>query len=123
MIKVNAKDKRFEEGYEEFLSHCKIKNLRPATIEHYRNIIGYLWYKFHRSDRPKRYNLEYNRRVYNVLQARKKTERCKYKYEFKKYENSALLFYEDEVYVKKKYIAKSMNRWFKANLNYLLIYT
>lgn len=51
MIKVNVKDKRFEEGYEEFLNHCKIKNLRPATIEHYRNIIEYLWYKFYSSDR------------------------------------------------------------------------
>lgn len=36
----------FEKGYEEFLNYCKIRNLRPATIKHYNDIVKSVWYKF-----------------------------------------------------------------------------
>lgn len=39
-------DKSFEQGYSEFIGYCKARNLRPATIKHYDNIINYTWYKF-----------------------------------------------------------------------------
>ncbi|MEQ3339927.1 tyrosine-type recombinase/integrase [Clostridium butyricum] len=47
MIKINEKDKNFEDGYQEFLNNCKVRNLRPATIEHYESIVNYIWYKFY----------------------------------------------------------------------------
>lgn len=52
MIKMNTKDKLFKEGETEFLNWCKIRNLRPATIKHYQDIIDYSWYKFFNYNRP-----------------------------------------------------------------------
>ena len=51
-IKLNSRDKTFEEGYSEFLGYCKARNLRPATIKHYNEIISNLWYKYRSPDEP-----------------------------------------------------------------------
>ena len=42
----NNKKKTFDEAYEEFLRYCKVRNLRPATIKHYEDIVSYSFYKF-----------------------------------------------------------------------------
>lgn len=42
----NGKGKTFDEGYDEFILTCKARNLRPATIQHYDNIVNCCWYKF-----------------------------------------------------------------------------
>lgn len=43
---MKTTQKTFEQGYSEFIGYCKARNLRPATIKHYDNIINYVWYKF-----------------------------------------------------------------------------
>jgi integrase/recombinase XerD len=40
----------FEKGFEEFISFCKVKNLSPATIKHYENMVKYIFYKFYDSE-------------------------------------------------------------------------
>lgn len=45
-ITMKTTQKTFEQGYSEFIGYCKARNLRPATIKHYDNIINYVWYKF-----------------------------------------------------------------------------
>lgn len=37
--------KTFDEGFDEFIMMCKVKNLRPSTIKQYETIIN-IWYKF-----------------------------------------------------------------------------
>lgn len=51
-IKLNSKEKTFSEGYTEFLGYCKARNLRPATIKHYNDIINNLWYKYRAPQEP-----------------------------------------------------------------------
>ncbi|MBU3176660.1 tyrosine-type recombinase/integrase [Clostridium estertheticum] len=38
--------KTFDEGYDEFILNCKVRNLRPTTIKHYDDIVNHIWYKF-----------------------------------------------------------------------------
>jgi integrase/recombinase XerD len=47
-IEMNKKvsNKTFDQGFEEFINYCKVRNLRPATIKHYEDIVNYTWYKF-----------------------------------------------------------------------------
>ena len=42
----NNRQKTFDEAYDEFLRYCKVRNLRPATIKHYEDIVDYSFYKF-----------------------------------------------------------------------------
>lgn len=42
----NNRQKTFDEAYDEFLRYCKVRNLRPATIKHYEDIVSYSFYKF-----------------------------------------------------------------------------
>lgn len=42
-ISLKNNRKQFSEGYEEFINYCKVRNLRPATIKHYDDIINYTW--------------------------------------------------------------------------------
>lgn len=49
-LTIVSADKTFEQGYSEFIGYCKARNLRPATIRHYDNLITYVWYKFSSKD-------------------------------------------------------------------------
>ena len=51
-IILNNLNKTFEEGYEEFISYCKVKNLRPMTIKHYDDLVNYCWYRFYDRTSP-----------------------------------------------------------------------
>lgn len=42
-LSLKNNTKSFKEGYEEFINYCKVRNLRPATIKHYEDIIKYIW--------------------------------------------------------------------------------
>ncbi len=41
----NKANKTFDEGFDEFVTWCKVRNLRPTTIKYYEDIIN-IWYKF-----------------------------------------------------------------------------
>jgi integrase/recombinase XerD len=45
-MKKNKEIKTFDEGYDEFILNCKVRNLGPATIKHYNDIVNHTWYKF-----------------------------------------------------------------------------
>jgi integrase/recombinase XerD len=53
-IEMNKKlsNKTFDQGYDEFINYCKVRNLRPATIKHYDDIINHIWYKFREHKTP-----------------------------------------------------------------------
>lgn len=51
-IRMMERSKSFEEGYSEFLGYCKARNLRPATVKHYDDIINYNWYKYFEPTNP-----------------------------------------------------------------------
>lgn len=44
-MKKQTVEKTFKEGYAEFIIYCKVRNLRPATIKHYDDIVNYTIYK------------------------------------------------------------------------------
>ncbi|WP_459481436.1 tyrosine-type recombinase/integrase [Clostridium saccharoperbutylacetonicum] len=44
-IDINTKDMTFDKGYEEFIFNCRARNLRPATIQFYDNLMRTV-YKF-----------------------------------------------------------------------------
>lgn len=45
-----TKQKTFEEGFREFLRYCEIRNLRPASIKTYQDVIYHIWYKFYNKE-------------------------------------------------------------------------
>lgn len=46
-VKANSTNKTFNEGFEDFIfQHCILKNLRPSTERHYREMVMYSLYKF-----------------------------------------------------------------------------
>lgn len=52
-IKINnlTKDKTFAEGFDEFLKYCEVRNLRPSTIQNYKDMVYLIWYKFYDSQK------------------------------------------------------------------------
>lgn len=50
-ISLKNNRKQFSEGYEEFINYCKVRNLRPATIKHYNDIINYTWNSYFDKDK------------------------------------------------------------------------
>lgn len=44
-LKRQSTSKRFDEGYDEFILNCKVRNLRPTTIKYYDDMVN-IWYKF-----------------------------------------------------------------------------
>ena len=55
MRKINMKtkvaNKTFDEGFEQFImEHCTMKNFRPSTEKHYREMTKYSFYKFYDKD-------------------------------------------------------------------------
>lgn len=47
-MKTKVNNKTFDEGFEQFvLEHCTMKNFRPSTEKHYREVIKYSFYKFY----------------------------------------------------------------------------
>jgi len=47
-MKTKGINKTFDEGFEQFISeHCIMKNLRPSTEKHYREMTKYSFYKFY----------------------------------------------------------------------------
>ncbi|GKX65804.1 tyrosine-type recombinase/integrase [Inconstantimicrobium mannanitabidum] len=50
-MKTKGTNKTFDDGFEQFiLEHCVMKNLRPSTEKHYREITKYSFYKFYDKD-------------------------------------------------------------------------
>ena len=50
-MKTKGSNKTFDEGFEQFiLEHCTMKNLRPSTEKHYREMTKYSFYKFYDKD-------------------------------------------------------------------------
>lgn len=50
-MKTKGSDKTFDEGFEQFIfEHCTMKNLRPSTEKHYREMTKYSFYKFYDKD-------------------------------------------------------------------------
>lgn len=50
-MKTKESNKTFDEGFEQFiLEHCTLKNFRPSTEKHYREVIKYSFYKFYDKD-------------------------------------------------------------------------
>ncbi|GEM_PF-1258456 len=47
----NEINKTFEEGAEEFIRYCKVRNLREATIKTYEDFL-LIWYKFYPCNSP-----------------------------------------------------------------------
>ncbi|WP_291581791.1 hypothetical protein [Clostridium sp. UBA6640] len=47
----NDINKAFEEGAEEFIIYCKIRNLKAATIKTYEDFL-LIWYKFYSCNSP-----------------------------------------------------------------------
>lgn len=46
-MKAKGNKKTFHEGFKQFiLEHCTMKNLRPSTEKHYREMTKYSFYKF-----------------------------------------------------------------------------
>lgn len=55
MKKINMKtksiNKTFDEGFEQFImEHCTMRNFRPSSEKHYREVIKYSFYKFYAKD-------------------------------------------------------------------------
>lgn len=47
-MKTKGSNKTFDEGFEQFImEHCTMKNLRPSTEKHYREMTKYSFYKFY----------------------------------------------------------------------------
>lgn len=47
-MKTKGSDKTFDEGFEKFIfEHCTMKNLRPSTEKHYREMTKYSFYKLY----------------------------------------------------------------------------
>jgi integrase/recombinase XerD len=44
-LKSTCEAKRFDEGYDEFILNCKVRNLRPTTIKYYDDMV-HIWYLF-----------------------------------------------------------------------------
>lgn len=42
----SQKLKTFDEGFDEFVLYCKVRNLSPSTIKHYEDIVNHVFYKF-----------------------------------------------------------------------------
>ncbi|OCA97238.1 hypothetical protein BGS1_21280 [Clostridium beijerinckii] len=50
-MKTKGSNKTFDEGFEQFIfEHCTMKNFRPSTEKHYREVIKYSFYKFYDKD-------------------------------------------------------------------------
>jgi Site-specific recombinase XerD len=50
-MKTKGSSKTFDEGFEQFImEHCTMKNFRPSTIKHYREMTKYSFYKFYDKD-------------------------------------------------------------------------
>lgn len=50
-LKTKVNNKTFDEGFEQFiLEHCTMKNFRPSTEKHYREVMKYSFYKFYNKD-------------------------------------------------------------------------
>lgn len=50
-MKSKVGNKTFDEGFEQFiLEHCTMKNFRPSTEKHYREMTKYSFYKFYDKD-------------------------------------------------------------------------
>ncbi len=49
-INNTTKQKTFEEGFNEFIRYCEVRNLRPASIKTYNDVVYHVWYKFYNKD-------------------------------------------------------------------------
>lgn len=50
-MRTKESNKTFDEGFEQFIfEHCTMKNLRPSTEKHYREMTKYSFYKFYDKD-------------------------------------------------------------------------
>lgn len=50
-LKTKVNNKTFDEGFEQFiLEHCTMKNFRPSTEKHYREVMKYSFCKFYDKD-------------------------------------------------------------------------
>jgi integrase/recombinase XerD len=50
-MKSKVGNKTFDEGFEQFiLEHCTMKNFRPSTEKHYREMTKYSFYQFYGKD-------------------------------------------------------------------------
>lgn len=51
-ININSvcNNKTFQEGVDEFIRYCKVRNLREASIKSYQDTIDFEWYKFYKKD-------------------------------------------------------------------------
>jgi integrase/recombinase XerD len=52
-LKINnvTNDKTFEQGFNEFIKYCEVRNLRPASIKTYTDGVKFVWYKFYSPDK------------------------------------------------------------------------
>lgn len=50
-MRTKESNKTFDEGFEQFIfEHCTMKNFRPSTEKHYREMTKYSFYKFYHKD-------------------------------------------------------------------------